>query len=73
MTYNEYDRLDSSNISNACPSCQALMINRIYCHETRCPDAWRSRPVACFQCGYDFIPDERGQRTCKDCQQGMDV
>ena len=51
-----------------CNSCEALMINGVYCHETGCPDAWKSYTRECFECGFDFSPEERYQRVCQDCQ-----
>jgi len=54
-----------------CDSCQMLSINGIPCHEIGCPDAWKTRLVNCFECGCEFLPEERGQRTCNDCLESM--
>lgn len=51
-----------------CQSCKAVMINGVYCHERGCPDAWRDKRIACWICGYDFAPKERGQCVCSDCK-----
>ena len=51
-----------------CDSCEALTINGILCHETGCPDAWRDKPKACFQCGFDFHPETRHASICEDCR-----
>jgi len=53
-----------------CESCDSLTINGVFCHEVGCPDAWKNHPVACFQCGFDFIPEEKYDRTCPDCLLG---
>jgi len=54
-----------------CPSCTALMINGIYCHETGCPDSWRNTKRECKWCGRKFTPTERDQLFCTD-ECGMD-
>ena len=40
-------------MSNRCNSCEALMINGVYCHEAGCPDAWRDYTSECAECGCD--------------------
>lgn len=59
-----------------CQSCEALMINGIYCHETGCPDSWRGpdgngRPRECRWCGSTFVPEDADQEfcdhTCLEC------
>lgn len=39
MTYRNGDPVDM--IHNECDGCSPCMINGIFCHEHRCPDAWR--------------------------------
>jgi hypothetical protein len=51
-----------------CNSCKMLKINGVKCHETGCPDAWKDKAISCFVCGFDFIPEERFQTVCNDCQ-----
>ena len=52
-----------------CDSCEALMINGIYCHETGCPEAWRDKVLECRECGCEFTPEWRLQRYCSThCQ-----
>jgi hypothetical protein len=50
-----------------CASCEALRINGVLCHEAGCPDAWKDYTRECFECGCDFQPSSRHQRTCMDC------
>jgi|GEM_PF-1893408 len=53
-----------------CTACQEVRINGIRCHETGCPEAWRTAIWECAWCGTEFIPDERGQRCCsEDCAE----
>jgi len=47
-----------------CRSCQVLMINGHGCHETGCPDAWKSHKRKCKCCGKNFTPKERRQEVC---------
>lgn len=52
----------------SCDSCEALMINGVYCHEHGCPGAWRSERRKCVWCGAEFRPEEPHQHYCsKDC------
>jgi hypothetical protein len=44
------------------------MIQGVFCHETGCPEAWKDKPVTCSECGFDFVPEERYQTVCTDCQ-----
>jgi len=50
-----------------CTQCEELMINGLRCHETGCPEAWKTRKVECFECGFLFLPMIRGERICPDC------
>jgi hypothetical protein len=47
-----------------CDSCQLLRINGIVCHETGCPDAWRTRLRECHWCGTEFAPENQYQCFC---------
>ena len=49
-----------------CNSCEALMINGVYCHELGCPDAWQDKIRECKWCGQDFKPEHSGQTCCDD-------
>jgi hypothetical protein len=52
--------------SGRCDSCEALMINGVYCHETGC----RRSPVECRECGTHFDPVEHGRYPyCPDCRE----
>lgn len=60
---------DEISLAGGCDGCSPCMVNGVLCHEHGCPDAWRDQPVACFECGCDFLPSDSGQRTCPDCLQ----
>ncbi len=47
-----------------CDSCQLVRINGVVCHETGCPQAWRTKVRECRECGGEFVPESRGQREC---------
>lgn len=49
-----------------CQSCEAVMINRVHCHEQGCPDAWQNSKLECKWCGCEFTPEERGQVFCDE-------
>lgn len=49
-----------------CNSCEAMMINGMYCHEHGCPDAWRDYIRECEWCGSDFKPETCDQVYCSD-------
>lgn len=57
-----------------CDQCTVLSINRTACHETGCPRSHidpatgSAYPIACFECGYDFVPETDGLAVCPDCQ-----
>ena len=48
-----------------CNSCEALMINGVFCHETGCPESWRG-VRECPWCGREFTPESREQMFCDD-------
>lgn len=51
-----------------CNSCEALMINGIYCHEHGCPEAWKDYKLTCLWCGNLFMPEYKDQTCCdEDC------
>ena len=47
-----------------CKSCEALMINKVLCHERGCPDAWKDYTRECKWCGSEFKPEEKWQEFC---------
>ncbi len=49
-----------------CQSCQVLRINGVLCHETGCPDSWRTEVRECRECGSEFRPESRAQHCCDD-------
>jgi len=51
-----------------CDGCQVLRISGVLCHETGCPEAWRDRPTACADCGFEFMRESRYQTLCHECQ-----
>jgi len=53
--------------NNQCDSCEALMINGVYCHESGCPNMWKTTSVDCRECGCGFYPKHEGQKLCHDC------
>jgi hypothetical protein len=67
-----YRNGDEISLSCGCDGCSPSMINGVLCHESGCPDAWRDKAVACFECGCDFYPFQRGERTCPDCVTAAD-
>ena len=51
-----------------CNSCEAVMINRVLCHEIGCPDRWRDCSKECKWCEQVFKPEEKYQEFCStDC------
>ena len=53
-----------------CESCEVLNINGINCHETGCPDVWKSQDLECKWCGSTFKPEIRNQDCCSvECTQ----
>ena len=50
-----------------CDSCKALMINGVHCHETGCPDSWKDYQNECYECGFEFWPEHRGELICPEC------
>ena len=49
-----------------CPSCEAAVINGVYCHETGCPDNHLFVKRECKWCGSLFSPEENGQLFCDE-------
>ena len=52
-----------------CDSCEALMINGVYCHETGCPDSHLDAngnlyKKECQWCGSVFTPEDKDQEFC---------
>ena len=54
-----------------CEQCEATMINGIHCHETGCPDAWKTRTRDCAWCGQTFLPENRDQQYCDETCEGV--
>jgi len=50
----------------ACPSCEAVVVNGVYCHEAGCLDSHLFVTRECPGCGQLFEAEERGQRFCSD-------
>jgi hypothetical protein len=50
-----------------CDSCQMVAVNGVATHEHGCPDAWRGVAIDCRECGCDFIPQFRLEKTCPSC------
>jgi len=50
----------------SCDSCQAAIIQGVFCHESGCPNAWRDKSRECKWCGSIFTPEARGQECCDD-------
>lgn len=65
----KYRNGDAVELGN-CNGCSPCRINGVLCHEASCSDAWRDTGRECFECGCDFVPEERFQRVCVDCQSG---
>ena len=53
-------------MATGCDSCEALMINGVYCHEIGCPDAWQDYLRECKWCGSESKPVDRYQDCCDD-------
>lgn len=49
-----------------CSSCEVLRINGLICHETDCPDAWRTYRRECKNCGMSFVPQTRREVCCDE-------
>ena len=67
-----YRNGDEIGLACGCDGCSPSMINGMLCHERGCPEAWRDRQVACFECGCDFYPESRDHRICPDCLEWME-
>lgn len=58
-----------------CDSCNLMRINGVITHERGCPKSWinpstgEGYPTECWQCGSDFIPEDRPSKysICPDC------
>ena len=53
-----------------CKSCEAVMINKVLCHERGCPDAWKDYKHECTWCGNQFKPEYEDQEFC--CEECCD-
>ena len=57
-----------------CTSCEATMINGVYCHELGCPEAWRDYVRECGWCGSEFKPESKDQLFCEDsCAESFNL
>ena len=57
-----------------CWSCEAVMINGLYCHEAGCPEAWKDEQRECSWCGNLFVPEDRMQKTCcPECSEAYNT
>lgn len=60
----------SKYVTLRCDSCEPLAINGVACHETGCPESWKSpvtgEPylVKCRWCDATFKPEDKGDRYC---------
>lgn len=52
----------------SCDSCNMVSIQGVPCHETGCPDAWKTTEIECEDCGCAFIPEDRGMTRCDGCE-----
>jgi len=63
-----------------CDQCEVATICGTACHETGCPNSWKSPitgkgyPAPCWECGCNFIPEERPHKysVCQGCIEGME-
>lgn len=56
---NEVQLSDVDGRETECESCNATMINGVFCHETGCPDAWKNHKYSCKNCGCEFTPESK--------------
>lgn len=55
-----------------CDGCAMVTINGVPCHETGCPDQWRTTTRECDWCGVEFPPAERTLMFCSEsCQESF--
>jgi hypothetical protein len=47
-----------------CAGCQVVRIQGVVCHESGCPEAWKSEKRVCEWCGSAFRPESRRQTFC---------
>ena len=50
-----------------CDSCAMVRVNGTPVHEIGCPDAWQDYERECRECGCAFVPEDRHQAVCGDC------
>ena len=48
-----------------CDQCNLMMINKVLCHETGCPDSWKFIKRSCKWCGQEFEPQDIAQDHCE--------
>ena len=49
-----------------CGSCDSATINGVYCHETGCPDAYKTEIRSCKWCGSEPEPEHPRQQFCEN-------
>jgi hypothetical protein len=66
-----YQNGDSIGLrATGCDGCNPARINGVFCHETGCPYAWKDKTASCWECGFDFYPDEPSRYSlCQSCQE----
>ena len=67
-----YRNGETIHLPGGCDSCQPSRIQGKLCHEHGCPDAWKDYERECFQCGCEFIPEDRYQSHCDGCLREYD-
>ena len=56
-------------MKTSCNQCEMIMINKVACHETGCPESWKTRRE-CRWCGAQFMPEFKEQACCgEDCAE----
>lgn len=59
-------------LAGGCDSCEMLTVNGVPTHEHGCPKAWMNRKKKCFECGFDFVPENRFDSVCQDCKESIE-
>lgn len=61
-----HKREQQLNALEFCDQCAAATIQGVPCHETGCPNAWKT-PRQCTCCGETFTPPTPHSRWCLEC------
>lgn len=67
MTKRKYYNNGHPVTLNGCDGCNVIKVNGILVHEQGCPDQWRDQKIDCFECGFEFRPEEKFQTICAGC------